>query len=64
MIEQYQRSQRRKKRIRRALVLFVLCLGIAFGLVFMRSCSANMKSTYNPDYQPMDIHRLPPGSEN
>ncbi|MBL1352003.1 MAG: hypothetical protein COA61_001510 [Zetaproteobacteria bacterium] len=64
MPKKYQRSQRRKAVLRQILVLFVLCLLIALGLVLVRSCSANMKPTYNDSYQPMDTHRIKSGSEN
>jgi len=64
MSKSFRQKQRRKKQVRLILTLFVACLLIALGLVGLRSCSANMKSTYNQGYQPLDTHRVPSRSDN
>jgi len=63
MSRQFERKKRRKKFIRQALILLVFCFIIALGLVFVRGCSANMKPEYNDSYHPMDMHRIPSGSQ-
>jgi len=64
MLQDLQRKQRNKKRIRQSLLLLMLCVVMGLSLVWVRGCSANMKPTYNDSYQPMDTHRVPSGSEN